>query len=50
MNKPTRKGGFMSFYGPKQLIDSIRTVRKNTIAVRADCHSRNPKRDLLTTL
>ena len=26
----------MNFYGPKQLIDSIRTVRKNTIAIAED--------------
>jgi len=28
----------MSHYGPKQLADSIRTVRKNTVLIAEDIH------------
>jgi uncharacterized damage-inducible protein DinB len=31
-----KKGGNMNLYGPKQLADSIRTVRKNTILIAED--------------
>jgi len=30
------EGGNMHLYGPKQLVDSIRTVRKNTILIAED--------------
>jgi uncharacterized damage-inducible protein DinB len=31
-----KRGGTMNLYGPKQLIDSMRTVRKNTILIAQD--------------
>src|SRR5262245_54753948 len=33
MTDGTMTGGVMTYYGPKQLADSFRTVRKNTITI-----------------
>jgi len=33
------RGGIISLYGPKQLAESIRTVRKNTILIAEDIHA-----------